>query len=103
MQGVRFQNTSDAKEYIKSLAKAKIPTVFEENLQGKPKVGEEILLKFRMLNGFKPTQKMLKYFGKEFKTLLNKKLIVKNGKFLKLSEEGKYFANAVFRYFVEPF
>lgn len=103
MQGVRFQNTADIKEYIKSLAKSKIPTVFEENLQGKAKVGEEILLKFRLLNGFKPTQKMLKYFGKEFKILLDKKLIIQDGKFLKLSEEGKYFANAVFRYFVEPF
>ena len=103
MQGVRFQNTADVKEYIKSLAQNKIPMVFEEKLQGKAKVGEEILLKFRMLNGLKPTQKMLKYFGKEFKTLLDKKLIVKNGKLLKLSEEGKYFANTVFRYFVEPF
>ena len=103
INGVRFQNTSDAKEYIKSLEQGKIPTVFEENLQGKAKVGEGILLKFRMLKGFKPTQKMLNYFSKEFKTLLDKKLIVKNGKFLKLSEEGKYFANAVFRYFVEPF
>ena len=103
MQGVRFQNTADVIEYIKSLAQSKIPMVLEEKLQGKAKVGEEILLKFRLLNGFKPTQKMLKYFSKEFKILLDKKLIVKSSKLLKLSEEGKYFANAVFRYFVEPF
>ncbi len=103
MKGVRFQNTADVKEYIKSLAQDKIPTVFKEKLQGKAKVGEEILLKFRLLNGFKPTQKMLKYFSKEFKILLSKKLIIKDDKLLKLSEEGKYFANEVFRYFVEPF
>lgn len=103
MQGVRFQNTSDVKEYIKSLAQNKIPTVFREKLQGKAKVGEEILLKFRLLNGFKPTKKMLKYFGKEFKNLFDEKLILKDGKKIKLSEEGKYFANNVFRYFVEPF
>ena len=103
MQGVRFQNTPNVKEYIKSLKQNKIPIVFEENLQGKAKIGEEILLRFRLLNGFKPTQKMLKYFGKEFEILLDKKLIVRDGNFLRLSEEGKYFANAVFRYFVEPF
>ena len=103
MHGVRFQNTADVGSYIKSLTLNKIPIVFKEKLQGKAKVGEEILLKFRILNGFKPTKKMLKYFSKEFKTLLDKKLIVKKGKMLKLSEEGKYFANAVFRYFVEPF
>ena len=103
MQGVRFQNTADVKEYIKSLAQNKIPTVFEEKLQAKAKAGEEILLRFRLLNGFKPTQKMLKYFGKEFKILVNKKLIVQDGKIWKLSEEGKYFANEVSRYFVEPF
>ncbi len=103
MQGVRFQNTPDIKKYIKSLSLNKIPIVFKEKLQAKAKTGEEILLRFRLLNGFKPTQKMLKYFGKEFKTLLDKKLIVKDGNFLKLSEEGKYFANDVFRYFVEPF
>ena len=103
INGVRFQNTADVKEYIKSLAENKIPTVFKEKLRGKAKTGEEILLKFRMLNGFKPTQKMLKYFSKEFKILLDKKLIIKEGKNLKLSEEGKYFANNVFIYFVEPF
>ncbi len=103
INGVRFQNTADVKEYIKSLKQNKIPVVFKEKLQGKAKVGEEILLKFRMLSGFKLTKKMLKYFSKEFKILLDKKLILKDSKNLKLSEEGKYFANAVFRYFVEPF
>lgn len=103
MRGVRFQNTGDAKEYIKSLTQNKIPTVFKEKLQAKAKVGEEILLKFRLLNGFKPNQKMLKYFSKEFKILLAQKLIIQDGKLLKLSEEGKYFASVVFRYFVEPF
>jgi oxygen-independent coproporphyrinogen-3 oxidase len=103
INGVRFQNTVDVKEYIKSLKQNKIPVVFKEKLQGKAKVGEEILLKFRMLSGFKLTKKMLKYFSKEFKILLDKKLILKDSKNLKLSEEGKYFANAVFRYFVEPF
>jgi len=103
MRGVRFQNTATVKEYIKSLAQNKIPTVFEEKLQGKAKVGEEILLRFRLLKGFKPTQKMLKYFSKEFKVLIDKKLIIQDGKILRLSEEGKYFANEVFRYFVEPF
>ena len=43
------------------LAQNKIPVVFKEKLQGKAKVGEEILLKFRLLNGFKPNKKMLKY------------------------------------------
>ena len=103
INGVRFQNTSNVKEYIKSAKQNKIPCVFEEKLEGKAKVGEEILLRFRLLKGFKPTQKMLKYFGKEFKILINKKLIVQDGKLLRLSEEGKYFANTVFKYFVEPF
>lgn len=103
IKGVRFQNTANVKEYIKSIKQNKIPTVFEEVLQGKEKAGEEILLKFRLLNGFKPTQKMLKYFSKEFRILLDKKLILKNKNFLCLSEEGKYFANEVFRYFVRPF
>ncbi len=103
MRGVRFQNTDDVKEYIKSLVQNKIPIVFKEKLCGKAKVGEEILLKFRLLKGFKPTQKMLKCFRKEFEILLDKKLIIKENKKFKLSEEGKYFANNVFRYFVEPF
>ncbi len=103
INGVRFQNTANVKEYIKSIKQNKIPMVFEENLKGKEKVGEEILLRFRMLKGFKPTQKMLKYFSKEFNILLGKKLLVKENSILRLSEEGKYFANEVFRYFVRPF
>ena len=103
INGVRFQNTANVKEYIKSIKQNKIPMVFEENLKGKEKVGEEILLRFRMLKGFKPTQKMLKYFSKEFNILLGKKLLVKENSILRLSEEGKYFANETFRYFVRPF
>lgn len=103
INGVRFQNTANVKEYIKSIKQNKIPMVFEENLKGKEKVGEDILLRFRLLNGFKPTQKMLKYFSKEFNILLGKKLLVKENSILRLSEEGKYFANEVFRYFVRPF
>ena len=103
MQVVRFQNTVDVKEYIKSLEQNKIPTVFKEKLCGKARVGEEILLKFRLLNGFKPNQKMFKYFNREFKNLFDKKLIVKDKDLLHLSKEGKYFANDVFRCFVEPF
>lgn len=103
INGARFQNTANVKEYIKSIKQNKIPTIFKENLQGKAKIGEEILLRFRMLKGFKPTQKMLKYFSKEFNILLDKNLLVKEKNILRLSEEGKYFANEVFRYFVEPF
>ena len=103
LKGVRYQNLCGIEEYIKSVNEGRRPILSEEELKGKAKIGEEILLRFRYLKGFKPCAQMLKYFGGEFETLKEEGLIEADGELLKLSRRGKYLANEVFRRFVEPF
>lgn len=103
LKGVRFQNTNNLKEYLDKVSCGKKPIILEEKLKGKAKLGEQILLAFRQLDGFKPTGKMLKLFKEDFKDILKQNLIIRKQGKLALSGEGKYFANIVFRHFVEPF
>lgn len=103
LKGVRYQNICGIEEYIKRVNEGIRPAASEEKLKGKAKIGEEILLRFRYLKGFKPSAQMLKYFGGEFEILKKEGLIEADGELLKLSHRGKYLANEVFRRFVEPF
>lgn len=98
IDGVRSQNTPAVADYIGGKR-----AVYEETLRGKAKTGERVLLALRYLRGFKPSAKMLKYFKKDFEELLEQKLLQKSGGKIRLSKEGKYFANAAARRFVEPF
>lgn len=99
LKGVRSTNTADLKTYLTQKNK----TAFSEKLKGKAKEGEKIILALRMLDGFKPTKKMLQLFKKDFDILIKQNLLIyKRGK-LALSKKGKYLANQVFRHFVEPF
>ena len=99
LKGIRSTNTADLKTYLTQKNK----TAFSEKLKGKAKEGEKIILALRMLDGFKPTKKMLQLFKKDFDILIKQKLLfLKQGK-LALTEQGKYLANQVFRHFVEPF
>lgn len=103
IKGERYQNITDLTEYISAVNSGKRPTAFTEMLSGKAKIGEEILLSFRYLKGFKPNSKMLECFSSAFKELQELGLIENDEGNLKLSKKGKYLANKVFSYFVEPF
>jgi len=103
INGVRMQNTNDMDEYMR-LVSAKQPAVnFKEELTGKAKTGEEILLALRMMKGVEPTPKMKQFFEDDFLALIDQGLLESSGVALHLTNEGKYMANEVFRHFVEPF
>ncbi|MDR0953380.1 MAG: radical SAM family heme chaperone HemW [Elusimicrobiota bacterium] len=103
LKGKRSQNIADIKSYISKINNNESPIVFSETLKGKAKIGEQIILGLRKLDGINPTKTMLKFFDTDFNELKNQGLLIKTAKNLRLSDEGKYLANAVFRYFVEPF
>lgn len=103
LNGERYGNLIGVKEYINCVKRGKRPLEFKETLTGKAKTGEEIMLALRYLKGFKPAAGMLKFFRKDFEELIKDGLIEKDKEILKLSRQGKYFANEVFCRFVEPF
>jgi oxygen-independent coproporphyrinogen-3 oxidase len=91
------------KEYINRLQQGKSPAVFSEQLTGKEREGEKLMLAFRQLDGVELTPEQEKFFGSEIKKHLQNGLLERDGKKVKLSNEGLFLANEVFCSFVAPF
>ncbi|MGB2578429.1 oxygen-independent coproporphyrinogen-3 oxidase [Elusimicrobium simillimum] len=101
--GVRYSNIEDPMEYIYKINNGRPVREFEESLQGKEKLGEQILIALRQLGGIDYTQEMQKYFGKEIEELIGKNLLESDKEKIKLSFDGMFLSNEVFAYFVAPF
>ena len=101
--GVRRQNTSVISDYISCMENGKTPFVFSEQLTGKAKIGESLMLAFRQLDGVKLTAEQIELFGEDIEKHIQNGLLTRAKKKVKLSEEGLQLANEVFRSFVAPF
>lgn len=102
-KGVRRQNTPALRDYIDCMENGKTPFVFSEQLTGKAKVGETLMLAFRQLDGVALTAEQVELFGAEIEKHIQNGLLTRVDKKVKLSEEGLQLANEVFRSFVAPF
>ena len=102
-RGVRYQNTPSISEYISRIGQNLSPVVFTEKLTGKQKVGETLMLAFRRLDGVTLSPLQEKFFGKEIERHIQNGLLTRSNKKVKLTQEGIYLANEVFRSFVIPF
>lgn len=101
--GRRWQNTSRLQDYIDCMEKGESPVVFSESLCGKAKEGETLLLGLRQLDGIELTDGQWQLFGREIEKHIQNGLLTQAHKKLKLTIEGLYLANEVFRSFVSPF
>ena len=101
--GTRRQNTSSLAEYIDCMESGKTPIAFSEQLTGKAKQGETLMLAFRQLDGVELTPLQKQMFGAEIEKHLQNGLLTQADKKVKLSKEGLYLANEVMRSFVAPF
>ena len=101
--GERRQNTPDLAAYITCMRTGKMPVVFSEKLEGKARVGETLLLGLRQLDGVKITEEERLLFGKEIDKNVQAGLLTQADKKVKLTREGLFLANEVFRCFVAPF
>ena len=102
-QGTRRQNTCKLEEYIACMENGKTPIVFSETLSGQAKVGETLMLGLRQLNGIELTQEQNALFGREIEKHIQNGLLTPVKKKIKLTKEGLFLANEVFRSFVAPF
>ena len=103
MGGVRRQNTPDPTQYIEKINGGQSAVCFEETLDGPAREGEKLLLALRQLGGTEPTEKQAGYFAHEIEKHVQNGLLERDGKKVKLTQEGIFLANEVFRSFVEPF
>ncbi len=101
--GVRHQNVTDLQDYIRRINAQKSPLDFSEQLDGKVLEGEKLMVGLRQLDGIEITPVQQQFFGAELEKHLQNGLLVRDGKKVKLSEEGIYLANEVFYSFVAPF
>ncbi len=101
--GVRRQNTPSLSEYIFDMQNGKTPGVFSEQLRGKAREGERLMLAFRQLDGVELTAEQNDLFGAEIEKHIQNGLLSRVDKKVKLSKEGLYLANEVMRSFVAPF
>ena len=102
-RGKRRQNTPQLEKYIKCMESGETPTVFSETLTGKAKTGETLLLGLRQLDGIDVTEEQMALFGPEIEKHIQNGLLTQEKKKLKLTIEGLFLANEVFRSFVAPF
>lgn len=101
--GKRWQNVVRLQDYIDCMEKGKSPIAFSEKLCGKAKEGETVLLGLRQLDGIELTDEQRQLFGREIEKHIQNGLLTQVHKKLKLTREGLFLANEVFRSFVAPF
>lgn len=101
--GVRRSNTPDLQTYIQKISSGETPTVFSEQLSGKAREGESILLGLRQLGGVRLTPVQQEMFAQEIKEIVSRGLVEQKGDLLQLTTEGLFLANQAFMAFVGPF
>ena len=103
VDGVRKQNVSDISEYIRRIKTQQAVVDFSEQLAGKTLEGEKMMVGLRQLDGMEISPKQHEFFGEDIEKHIRKGLLLRDGKKVKLSEEGLFLANEVFYSFVAPF
>lgn len=107
--GERYQNEDKLKPYIERTLRGERPVAHSERLSGKEKLGETLMLRLRMLDGASLTPGMQAAFRPQLERLTARGLVsVDDGGCsrclprLRLTREGLFIANEVFREFVPP-
>ena len=110
IDGVRYTNTRIPEIYIKKvLARTDsdeekefpYPWVEElEELSGKKKLGEAVMLGLRIREGIKLTHEIQENFSRQIEELIEKRLLEKKDNNLKLTHQGLMLANQVYQEFV---
>jgi coproporphyrinogen III oxidase-like Fe-S oxidoreductase len=107
---VRYENEGDVEAYCSKVERGESPAAATESIAGREKIGEALLLGLRMIGGILLTPPMRRHFTSELESLRRRGFLEierspKTGLPLRarLSREGIFFANEVFREFVPPF
>lgn len=101
--GVRRSNVTSIAEYLRRVQSGQSPVDFSEQLTGKARLGEQIMLGLRMLGGVRLTVEQQELFSDEIRDICTRGLVEQNGDLLKLTFEGMFLANQAFMAFVGPF
>lgn len=101
--GVRRSNVADVQQYLCRMQAGQPVQDFAEQLTGKAREGERIMLGLRQLAGVHLTPHQQQLFAQEIQQLVARGLVEQKGDLLKLTFEGLFLANQAFMAFVGPF
>lgn len=101
--GVRSTNDDRLGAYIEAIENGKRATMEAEAPAGLEALGEEAFLGLRMIEGFIPSAALRAAFAGSWAVLKARGLTIEENSRWRLSQDGIYLANDVFREFVPPF
>jgi oxygen-independent coproporphyrinogen-3 oxidase len=100
---VRSTNVDRLIPYCEAVEKGSRPIAESESLSGQEKLGEKAMLGLRLTQGFQAGPELERSFSSQWALLESRGLIVREGNTRRLTREGIFLANDVFREFVPPF
>lgn len=103
LDGCRSTNVERLKDYCEAVEAGRRPVASAERLDGKAALGEELMLRLRLVAGFKPAPRLERAFTAQLAALERRGLVERVGGRLRLTREGIFLANEAFREFVAPF
>ncbi len=110
LNGERYQNEEKLKVYCEKVEASQVPTASAERISGKEALGETMMLKLRLIDGMSLTTDLQEAFRSEIEGLVERGLVTLETEGcsscvarLKLTRDGIFLANEVYREFVPPF
>lgn len=103
LDGVRSANADRLIPYCEAVEAGRRPIAESESLSGQEKLGETVMLGLRLIEGLDLSPEMETAFAGSWRRLLGRGLIGREGPRVRLTREGVFLANEVFREFVAPF
>lgn len=100
--GLRSMNTDRLEAYCRAVESGRRPLEETERLEGRERLGETAWLGLRLIDGFRPGPALEAAFASEWGGLERRGLLLRSGERVRLSREGIFLANQVFREFVAP-
>ncbi|MFH2203695.1 MAG: radical SAM family heme chaperone HemW [Elusimicrobiota bacterium] len=107
--GTRYNNEETLSRYLDRVDRGERPVASSERLKGKEKAGETLLLGLRLIDGIGLAPGVQEMFRPELEGLLARGLVELAGGCsrslprLRLTREGLFLSNEVFREFVPPY
>jgi len=101
--GVRSSNDDRLGAYLEAVENGKRPTAETDAPTGLEAIGEEAFLGLRMVEGFIPSAALRAAFAGSWAVLKARGLTIEEDSRWRLTRDGIFLANEVFREFVPPF
>jgi oxygen-independent coproporphyrinogen-3 oxidase len=101
--GVRSSNEEKLASYLQAVESGRRPTAEAEAPAGLDALGEEAFLGLRLIEGFLPSDALRAAFAGPWAVLKARGLAREDGPRWRLTAEGVFLANDVFKEFVPPF